>query len=202
MKYLLFITLIFISFESCKKDKYDILLPPETTHGNNIMGFLYNGNIWESISKKPGLIFRTLTIDTLISCKYYHDTSNIYLPLQINASMFVKDFNNKISNNSKIEIGLSNIFQPSGTFNFDTLLRGNRVFFTNYLNYKFYSNFQNSFGLTLTKIDTVSKIISGKFSGTLYSSTSNPYNFNQNIFNLNDSITIRDGRFDVKYIAL
>ncbi len=112
--------------------------------------------------------------------------------------MFVEDNNLNISNNSSIQIGLSNIFQSNGFFNFDTLKKSNAVVF--YIKNKNYANFRNSFLLTLTKIDTLNLIISGNFSGTLYTAMPNPSNYNETIYNLNDSVIITKGRFDIKYI--
>ena len=198
MKKLFFIILFFLTLESCKKESYDISLPSETMTGKNIMGFLYNGNIWESISVKPGIFYTTQAIDTVISCIYHQDTINYDRPLQISARMFVEDNNLNISNNSSIQIGLSNIFQSNGFFNFDTLKKSNAVVF--YIKNKNYANFRNSFLLTLTKIDTLNLIISGNFSGTLYTAMPNPSNYNETIYNLNDSVIITKGRFDIKYI--
>lgn len=57
----------------------------------------------------------------------------------------------------------------------------------------FFSYTNNSFNLAITKLDTVQRIISGNFFGTLYKKEGY-------IFTLSDTLRIQSGRFDVKYI--
>ena len=79
-----------------------------------------------------------------------------------------------------------------GTYQLDYKLgRGINFIASRYnQSYKEYDNkFSNTCSLTITKLDTINRIIAGTFSGVLYNPT-----------NLGDSIKITDGRFDAQLI--
>jgi hypothetical protein len=200
MKNVSLIILLVTILSSCQKQVKEVILLPEiTTSGNNMMGFLYNNSLWQSIKITPGYILTALKVDTLISGRHVITVSPNSNSFSIWGGMYVKENNQNITANSQIYIYLINFSQGSGSLNFDTTRNGNKVFFKDDLTNKRYSNFTNSFQLVLTKFDTTNKIASGQFSGTLYASRPNPINLNQQIFTMTDSMTIKQGRFDIKY---
>ncbi|MBA4198654.1 MAG: hypothetical protein C0459_13985 [Chitinophaga sp.] len=200
MKILKVILISAIFITSCKKDTLSsyISLPEQTVVGNNTFGFLYNnGIVWNNVRIKPGILINTLSIDTLMTCFYYKQTSYYKDFLGLFASMQIMDNNFNYVQTSDVQIKLVSPFQPNNTFLFDTSVTSNKILFS--LKQGSYANYIKTFNLTIIKRDTINKIISGYFNGTLFNSKTDSSNLNKIIFNLKDSLIISDGRFDVKY---
>ncbi|MFX5812905.1 hypothetical protein ABTE31_19560, partial [Acinetobacter baumannii] len=86
---------------------------------------------------------------------------------------------------SDVQIKLVSPFQPNNTFLFDTSVTSNKILFS--LKQGSYANYIKTFNLTIIKRDTINKIISGYFNGTLFNSKTDSSNLNKIIFNLKDS---------------
>ncbi|MDQ2863598.1 MAG: hypothetical protein M3R50_08130 [Bacteroidota bacterium] len=192
-------TIIVMFFISCiKETEYHPKPPAATTSGLNTMGFLYNGsNIWVSVFEK-GDMFGSNHYDEVAGCtlQHYLDSS---LTFTINGSMYLKNKSgtrSTLAENSDVTIILNKASFANKTYSFDSL-NFSKATFTNALTNKKYYNLNNTFILTVTYIDSTQKIISGFFSGTLYR-----YSDLNNIYQLDDSLQIHDGRFDIGYFKL
>jgi hypothetical protein len=194
MKKLLYLTTVLAISFSCKKEKeYKVTLPGATTTGQNTMGFLYgDSNIWTSI--EHGIFFLSNQPDDApnAACTFFTET-NGKKTIQLSGSMRLKDKNSIIKSNSEIQITLLNIDLTNRNFSFDTTRSNNWVIFIDNITSRHYYNYtNNSFQLSITKLDTVQQILSGNFSGVLYKKEGTAFIFD-------DSLKIQSGRFDIKY---
>lgn len=192
MKVILCSIVFLMLLPSCIKDKdYKPTLPDITTTGTNTMGFVYGeSSIWTAIFKKYDM-FGTPHYEPSAGCQLYHFQDST-ISFNITGSMYIKNKNGIIPDNSDITIALYKAALTTKTYLFDTV-NFSRVIFENSLINKKYSNIPNTFILTVTNIDTSKEIISGLFSGTLY------YFNNNTGYNLDDSLKIHEGRFDITY---
>ena len=194
MKFFIFATLFLAIIISCKKEKeFIVVLPQETTTGQNTLGFTYNGgNVWSSI--EHGIFWLYDQPDNIPNAKstLFHEPSG-YKFLQIAGKLSIKNNNAEVVRNSSILIELTDYNLFAGNFNFDTIGVSNRIVFQDAKNSKYYYNYaNNTFSLNVTRIDTIQKIVSGNFSGVLFKKEGKT-------FFLNDSMKIQQGRFDTKY---
>jgi Domain of unknown function (DUF5025) len=194
MRLFIFSTLFLAIIVSCKKEKeFVVVLPQETTTGQNTLGFIYNGgNVWSSI--EHGIFWLYDQADNIPNARstLFHEPGG-YKFLQIAGQLKIQNNNAEVVQNSLIQIELTGYNLQTGNFNFDTIGVSNRVVFQDNKNSKYYYNYTNStFSLKVTRIDTIQKIVSGNFSGVLYKKEGST-------FFLNDSIKIQQGRFDTKY---
>ena len=194
MKYLFFSIFLFVVIVSCKKEsEYIVTLPPESNTGQNSLGFLYNGaSVWSSI--EHGVFFLNDKPDNIpnATATLFNETSGNKI-LQFGGTMNIKNNSSVITSNSSIQFTIQNYNLGIGNFYFDTLKLSSWIIFQDGITSKNYYNYTNkSFSVLINKIDTTQKIVSGKFSGSLFRK-------NGTTFFLNDSINIQQGRFDIKY---
>jgi hypothetical protein len=194
MKYLFFSIFLFVVIVSCKKEsEYIVTLPFESNTGQNSLGFLYNGtNVWSSI--EHGVFFLYDKPDNIpnATATLFNETSGNKI-LQFGGAMSIKNNSSVVTSNSSIQFTIQNYNLGTGNFYFDTLRLSSWIIFQDGITSKNYYNYtNNSFSVIINKIDTTEKIVSGKFSGSLYRK-------NGTTFFLNDSINIQQGRFDIKY---
>jgi hypothetical protein len=172
-KYILFcffLVLVLSSFSSCEKDEDFSVLPAETQSGNNTFGCYVEGKRFFG-----GYLVYAIVPGFAVS---YHNKSNYII---INTT-------GKFEDNKKGAMHMQ-VFNPKAGV---TLKLFNGEF--DYIN----SNSRNNYGVieggevTITKFDTINKIVSGRFSmiGKL--------DININDYSGNDSIRITEGRFDLK----
>lgn len=194
MKYILLGTVVLIMVISCKKEKeYAVILPPESTTGQNSLGFIYNGTtVWSSI--EHGIFFLYNKPDDIPNAEatlFYEANGGKWL--QFAGAMTIKNNNAVVTSNSFIKFFIKNNNLETGNFYFDTLNLSNFIVFEEKMISKNYYNYtNNSFSVRINTIDTTQKIVSGTFSGSLYHK-------NGTTFFLKDSIKIQQGRFDIKY---
>ena len=193
MKYLIFPMLLFFLFSCKKESEYVVTLPPESTTGQNSLGFLYNGtNVWSSIEHGTFFLYDKPDNIPNAAATLFQEASGNKI-LQFGGAMTIKNNSSVVTNNSSIKFTIQNYNLGTGSFYFDTLRLSSWIIFQDAISSKNYYNYtNNSFSVQINKIDTTQKIVSGKFSGNLYRKDGT-------IFFLNDSINIQQGRFDIKY---
>lgn len=169
---------LIICFTTCKKDDKgaSATLPEATQEGKNTMGMKINGKVWTPY----------------YACGFYSNpcgavefSYNQYptTPYYFNGS-FTRDINKDFTS-------LTITSLPGATIStlgdkYDSL----NVSFTNYSTpnvpwIDYTKSYKPKGNFTVTKIDSINKILSGTFSFTLYGS--------------GDSVVITDGRFDYKF---
>jgi hypothetical protein len=188
--YFILLTLILIG---CKKNFdntnniSELKLPAYSETGAQTFGFLLNDSVWTNFGK----YFYTDGVTSgwrdneVISEYTYAGTSND-VAFQVSGRLTIVD--NNIATKD-ISAGLS--FVPDLPYEKIYSLTGDypRNFNVNdNISYKFYRIKQGTtFTLNVTKFDTLEKVCSGRLNGVLY-----------NDQNGNDSIIVKDGRFDAK----
>jgi len=188
----LFILLTFLIF-SCKKDDAGVTfsLPAKTQSGQNTFGFLLNSSVWTNYGQ--------VCFPFAGGCRENLSgiyTSNGYILIDADKVLYKNGSWNTIEN---IDLNLTTNFrgpQTYSTMTNDTI--GVGYWFTEqgqvtktYL----LSQTVPVFNITITKIDTVHKIISGEFSGKLFRRISDTSFATSST----DSVILNDGRFDIKY---
>jgi len=176
------IVLLMFAFLSCRREKIpDLSLPPATQSGQNTLGFLLNGKVWTNYGRRC----------TISGCKDNKVTAFLYK--QPNG-----DFDFGVSAGYTVTsdtidqlfyITTTNV-TTTGVYQIDNNLgRGMAFIGSQYT--QWYREHKNSLPnkciLTITRFDTINKVVAGTFAGILY-----------NPVNLNDSIQIQDGRFDAQ----
>lgn len=150
------------SFLACRHDqRVTPTLPPATQTGENTFGCLVDGKVW--LPKGGGFV-------QTMSCEYY---SPSFLTIQAN----------KAQAGEGIGFSLSNVTNTGG-YTLNDTLSGQSVRFHN-SNMAFICDSIVPGNLTITKLDTVNKIISGTFFF--------------DAINGSNRVLIRQGRFDFKY---
>ena len=192
MKTFLIFLLITINFYSCKKDDSGIifLLPPKTQTGQNTLGFMLGISVWTNY----GIVcfpFAGGCSDN-IKAYYYNDGD---ITVQADRVLYK---NGSRNTTETIDLYLTTNFR--GLVNYSTSTNDTiGVFYSlseinkpekNYV----LSVTNPNFAIRLTKIDTTNKILSGEFFGTLFNKALDT----TNAISMTDSITIKDGRFDIK----
>jgi len=175
---LLFFMVGFILLFSCRKDKGSNpteTLPPETQEGKNTFGCYVNGNLW---LPKNGVI--CLGCPQKLTGGYYPS----YKSLAIYTFKKNKDWQSErinIIGNDITSTGIYNLgYDPDSLNTSYELLESDGSTSTRYVLID-PSNSQ----LNITKLDTINKIVSGKFSFTAIHG--------------NSTISITNGVFDINY---
>jgi hypothetical protein len=179
IKLLLFIQAI--TFFSCKKESIPILsLPAITQTGQNTLGFMLNNKVWANYGRRC-VLFGGCTVNEVTAER---EKRNLDYQLGISAGY------NADTLDQALYIVTSNIYS-TGDYKLDSS-SNHRIRFLaggNKSNKEYFNRLPNKCLLTITKFDTINKIISGTFNATLYES-----------LDIKDSIKIESGRFDAKII--
>ena len=182
-----------LSLSSCKKDDsgLSLVLPAKTQSGQQTFGFLLNAGVWTNYGKVC-FPFAGGCRENL-NGRYYPSDGDI----SITADKVLYK-NNAWNTQENIELKLSTNFRGAGTYS--TLTKDTiGVVYTfseprqpekSYL----LSASNPVFTIVITKIDPLSKTLSGEFSGKLFRRISEE----SFATSTTDSIVIRDGRFDIK----
>ena len=181
------IILTIFSVLGCNKSDIELnTLPAETQTGANTFGAVIRGQVWTTNGKycynqsgncRENPMANYFTIDTPFNARLGLSADRIiYKGLSVKSSesfdfQFYKNFSGT---------GIYHLKRDDSYLNIE---------FRDNWNDKYYQLLQEreTFELNITKFDTIAKIISGKFSGTLF-----------NEFAPTDSIKINEGRFDIK----
>ncbi len=190
------ISLIFLTTTiilcSCKKDDTGVVfsLPPKTQTGQNNLGFILGTSVWTN--------YNQVCFPFAGGCRdnvkaYYYNNGDITVQAD---RVLCK--NSSRNTTETIDLYLTTNFR--GLINYSTITNDTiGVLYSlseirkpekNYV----LSATNPNFTIRLTKIDTTNKILSGEFFGTLFNKALDT----TNAISLTDSITIKDGRFDVK----
>lgn len=178
---------------SCKKDDTGIrfTLPAKTHSGQNTFGFLFNTAVWTNYGHVcvglPGACRDNLQ-------GTFYDDGDTY----ITADRVIYK-NNSWNTGESIALYLKTNFK--GVQTYSTLTNdiiSVDYWFTSRENTKkayLLSPSNPAFSITISKMDTINKIISGEFYGKLFRRISDT-SFTTSI---TDSIILNDGRFDIKF---
>jgi len=164
--------LCIIMLSSCHKDPYQDgtpELPPITMEGKNTLGFLLDGKVWVPYQENPGVFTPTLE---------FNMDGNV---LRGGARLKNNDIDQKFS--ITIQVIKEEIIQIDSNYV--------GVFFINNKNTGFvcneYRNTTNTSYINISKLDWDDRIIAGTFE------------FPTMVSGCQDTITITDGRFDLKF---
>jgi hypothetical protein len=180
----LFFAIGLIIVAACQREsKPNLSLPAITTTGQNTLGFMLSNEVWTNYGRR-------CTIggcnDNKVSAAMDKQPNGSF-ELSVTADYTI------LSKTIDQSFGIFTVNTTTpGTYQLDYKLgRGINFIASRYnQSYKEYDNkFSNTCSLTITKLDTINRIIAGTFSGVLYNPT-----------NLGDSIKITDGRFDAQLI--
>lgn len=190
---LLLASILFSIIFSCKKDDTNVrfVLPAKTQSGQNTFGFLNNLNVWTNYGQVcfpfAGGCHENLQVT------FYTSDGDI----SIHADRVL---NNVSSGHTKeyIDLYITTKFRGVHVYStaaFDSISVG-YAFIQQGKEEKLYilSHLNPDFNVTIKKIDTVNKIMSGEFSGKLFRRT-NLATFETST---TDSIIVAEGRFDIK----
>ena len=172
---LLMLCLIAIHTTSCKKDKSNVL-PDETQEGNNILAFLLDGRAWTS----DGPYGLTMGSANKLNLSIRASVGIQYIP---NVNFNIK--------NTPIKTDTVYLLSSKSDLNFGEYCESTMDGDT----YHYFTNDKYTGSVTLTKFDTINKIVSGRFS----------FKAKREISGSKDCkcdtvISITDGRFDFKYV--
>jgi hypothetical protein len=196
MKQYLILLAIIGSLVSCKKKllypndlTIKFTLPPVTQSGQSTFGFVIDSTVWVNYGQNENPELPNLRAT--------------YLPGDSSVNVVVDRVlmnNGAIASNQSFSFTLINdIFEIPGSYLTGSEIYGNSNsvgFFNNdSMSQKIYGIISSrpTFLISVSKFDTVNHIFSGQFSGTLFNVSNGSY-----YTNLNDSIIITQGRFDVK----
>jgi Domain of unknown function (DUF5025) len=175
------LTSVLLTLISCNKSGIpDLTLPAITETGQNTLGFIIDNKVWTNYGRRCTIAGCN---DNKVSASLYKQNGGFDLEITAEYTISSETID------QLFEIYARDI-TTTGTFSLDSNLNRGMTFVASRYNqsYKEYNNKSiNKCFLTITKIDTTSKIISGIFNGVLYNSS-----------NLNDSTKIELGRFDAK----
>lgn len=185
--FLFIILFVFLFCTSCKKNRPSNVIPPITQIGANTFGCKINGQVWVPHYQCDS--YCTGCVELSYNIHPVYSTSMFPLRLALQTGRSENPYSGIFSIGPAYSRGFT---AADGSYIYRT---GNVAdsmeihFFTNSGDYTpQFGNPNNTF--QITKIDTVSKIISGIFSFTVYAY------FGTNF--LKDSIVITDGRFDLQ----
>lgn len=172
MKSQIFLLIVFSALIfSCKKETTE--LPPVTQTGANTFGAKLNGEIW--VPQGVGSIPASNTLEA----RFVSSTSVLY----INARNFSKS-----PVETEFEIVITNITGP-GNYTLDAASYGYYVKRTVTPENEWQTNSQYTGTVTITKLDTAARIVSGTFQ------------FNAiNLYNSPQPISVTEGRFDIRML--
>lgn len=180
--------LIIISFcFSCKKDETEIKfgLPEKTQTGQNTIGFKVNGQVWVKYGKHCTFLMG--------GCR--ENPSIIYRPSNNGDIIFYSDRilkkDGKIHTDDTFGFYKYKDFATSTTHNIKYIKNYSDVYLSDEISGKSYGCIpsRETMHFTISRLDTVAKVLAGEFSGVLFNRAS-----------LKDSIIISDGRFDLSLV--
>ncbi len=193
MAHYTYLLLLIISLISCKKDDTGMTfsLPAKTQSGKHNFGFLLNSSVWTNYGQ--------VCFPFAGGCR--ENLKGFYYPsdgdIVISADR-VLNRNGSRNTTETININLTTNFQGLKTYSTlfnDTIGFGYWLSEQGQADKTYLLSLVNpTFTITLTKIDTTQKILSGEFSGILFRRLSET----SFATSLTDSIIISDGRFDIK----
>ena len=168
-----------VTFISCKKEVVPVLnLPEESQTGKNTLGFLLNDKVWANYGRR---------CTTLGGCHDNKVTASLYKQPNGDYDLSITGGFNADTIDQAFTIGMDNV-TAAGTYALDSSAK-RLMRFESYESDPYYKEYHNRASntcfITITKLDTITKIISGTFTGVLYNSLS-----------MSDSIKIEQGRFD------
>ncbi len=178
--------LLLLLLPGCRPDDPEVALtlPAETREGKNTIGFLLNGKVW--VNQGRDCSFSSGCRESLESSSYPHGGGRTFSLQALQASR--RD--QKPAVLQYLSITLDTIKGP-GVYLIDGTRLNADLYFRDALrqesDYYGVDSTKTPFTLHVTTIDTVANIIAGRFEGILYDDV-----------NKQDSIIIREGRFDVK----
>lgn len=178
---------------SCIKDdcRLTFVLPAKTQSGQHTFGFLLNTGAWTNYGKVCFLFAGGCREN--LNGRYYPSDGDI----SITADKVLYK-NNSWSTHENFSLNLSTNFRGAGTYStltndtigvaysFSEPRQPDKTYFLSASN--------PVFTIVITKIDPVSKTMSGEFSGKLFRSISEAFFATSTT----DSIVISDGRFDIR----
>jgi hypothetical protein len=176
---------------SCLKDDSKVIfaLPPQTQTGQNVLGFMLNESVWTN-HNRVCFPFAGGCRDNVTA--FYRNGD---MEIQADRVIFKKGSRKSTETLSfSWSTGFSSLVNYS-TFSNDSigvLYRFSEVGQPE-KNYTLSPQHPN-FSIRLNRLDTINKIVSGEFFGTLYSKALDT----TNAISLTDSIVIQSGRFDIK----
>lgn len=201
MKNQILTLLAFIMLTSCTKDEATttdptLTLPPETQIGANTFGCIINGQVfyprdcsssvlnpgqkgvifWGDPSNPSGL--GSYVEIEIINCVTGIPASSMMIHLQ---GFDQQQIGNYIWQESNFQSSINGLMQ-----NYVYA----RIYDSASRSYKYYSSYQNSGKVVITRYDLPNRIVSGKFSGKL------------RLYNGTDEIDIKSGRFDINSSTL
>lgn len=187
------VLIISVLLSSCLGDDtdFDFSLPKPTQEGKNTFGCILNDHVWINYGKQCFLLADGCH-ENLIAI--YRSANNGRLDLY--ADRVIRKKGSLVSSET-ISFSLDGNFNAAGNYSLRYVDHVSDIGYRNNLTEKTYGCLPNreTFTLQITKLDTLEKIISGKFSGTLFNIIYDPLQSRPGT----DSITIRDGRFDVRF---
>ena len=182
-RYLLLLSLVpLLGMSKCEKEPApEFTLPPPTQTGANTMGFMVNGRAWQSYGVRC----------TLAGCdtnRIRSEFSKRGLYFTLNAGQTARDVDEffRLALDSITRAGTFRAFtnQPGAPYRASRSLN-----FADELTRDYYSTTRpSSATFVITRADTIQRILSGTFEGTL-----------RNLVDSTKSVTITNGRFDVRY---
>jgi hypothetical protein len=188
-----FFLLLTLLLFSCKKDDTGITfsLPAKTQSGQNTFGFILNSSVWTNYGQVC-FLFAGGCRENLTG-NYYTNDGEIHITAD---KVLYK--NGSWNTNENIDINLSTNFQGLKTY---STLSNDTIGIGYWYSEKgqaqktyLLSQVNPVFNISVTKIDTTHKVLSGEFSGKLFRRLSDT----SFATSLTDSIIITDGRFDIK----
>ena len=197
MRLILIIIATFV-LSSCRKNDLAIhfTLPPETESGQITLGFILDSQVWRNYGQVCFPFANGCHDNLTVS---YLSTNNGMIIL--NADRVLLD-NGALVSSQSIGFSLADSNGVNSTGVYPVRYYQNSSYsssvgfwFNDSTPRKIYGNVQNriTFFITVTRLDTISHVFSGKFYGTLFNISKG------SLFpDLTDSIVISEGRFDTK----
>lgn len=195
MKIILCLALCVFLVSSCYKDETKIVfsLPAKTQSGKNTFGFLLNSSVWTNYGQIC-FLFGSGCRDNLTG-NYYSTDGTVTL----SADRVLHNKNAALTRES-ISISLITQLKGVGTYRVqsqDTMGIYYRIqtVVNSQSQEKHYllPKTNPDFTITLVKLDTVQKILTGEFSGKLFHQNDSTL-----VISTSDSLIISDGRFDIR----
>jgi hypothetical protein len=168
----------------------DFSLPAKTQIGKNTFGCILNAHVWTNYGQ--------VCFPFAGGCR--ENTVAIYRPanlggLELYTDRVLKKIGAIISSES-IHFSLNGNFNATGNYNIRYIDNARDIIYRDNSTEKIYSCIpdRETFTLQVTKLDTIQKVISGEFSGTLFSVIYTP----MKQMDMSDSVVLTEGRFDLK----
>ncbi len=177
MKKLIPVVAILFLFVACTKDVKE--LPPATETGANTFGAIVNGKLWAPQD------FGAVNIGTKLECRRMPTKDIIINARNFSSSPTETEFELRIKEVTATGTYPLNttVSYPSGSASYGYYVKRKITPLNEWL-----TNSQYTGSVTITKIDTLNRFVSGTFQ------------FNAiNLYNNPEPLTVTEGRFDVKW---